>query len=362
MSQFDWGIIDPNSKSGPQLALDLNDFRDALNTLHRGANRPPYAQPGMAWVKEVSSERWELTLFDGSVDLMLRAFNPTTSSLIPFAFSDIEGLADALSKAVQKDAATTTGAALIPGGSSAQRPSTPVPGMQRFNADLSEFERYQGGKWLALNMMDKALNEAPIVTLASAATVNIGAAAANTISVSGTATITGFDTIAAGARRKLVFQGALTLTHNASSLILPGAASITTAAGDVAEFVSLGSGNWKCTGYARASGKALIDDGFKLEAELLWSGSAGSAGAVLTLSRALAVGDLIYLEHTDANKWVSAPVGIVEVVNGRLYDATFGAAGHTGFTVSGGGSSITMASFTSGFGVSKVFALKVAKV
>ena len=36
------------------------------------------------------------------------------------------------------------------------------------------------------------------------------------------------------------FSGALTLTHNATSLILPGGASITTAAGDVATWSALG--------------------------------------------------------------------------------------------------------------------------
>ena len=103
-----------------------------------------------------------------------------------------------------------------------------------------------------------ALNEAHIATLASAATVAIGAATANTITITGTTTITAFDTIAAGAVRRLVFAGALTLTHNATSLILPSGASITTAAGDVAEFVSLGSGNWRCFNYMKANGQAVV--------------------------------------------------------------------------------------------------------
>ncbi len=102
-----------------------------------------------------------------------------------------------------------------------------------------------------------ALNGATPVTLASAATLNIGAAAANSVNVTGTTAITAFDSITAGARRTLFFAGALTLTHNSSSLILPGSASIVTAAGDIAEFESLGSGNWKCIDFTRASGKAL---------------------------------------------------------------------------------------------------------
>jgi len=96
--------------------------------------------------------------------------------------------------------------------------------------------------------MTGALNEAATLSLASATTTNIGAQNANTITITGTTTITAFDTVAAGVIRRLVFAGALTLTHNATSLILPGAANITTAAGDVFQFLSLGSGNWRCIG------------------------------------------------------------------------------------------------------------------
>jgi hypothetical protein len=106
-----------------------------------------------------------------------------------------------------------------------------------------------------------ALNEAPPVTIASASTVNIGAAAANTVLVSGTTTITAFDTIAAGAIRRVRFLGALTLTYSGTSLILPGASNITTAAGDVATMESLGSGNWRCVDYAKADGTALVGGG-----------------------------------------------------------------------------------------------------
>ena len=105
--------------------------------------------------------------------------------------------------------------------------------------------------------MSGALNLAPAVTLASAASVAIGAAASNTVNVTGTTAITSFDTIAAGARRTVVFAAALTLTHNATSLILPTSANIVTAAGDVAEMLSLGGGNWKCVSYQRQSGAAV---------------------------------------------------------------------------------------------------------
>lgn len=108
-----------------------------------------------------------------------------------------------------------------------------------------------------LTVQTGALNEAKGADIASATSTAIGAATGNYVNITGTTTITSFDTVQAGTRRFLQFAGALTLTYNATTMILPTAASILTAAGDVAEFISLGSGNWKCVSYTRANGQAL---------------------------------------------------------------------------------------------------------
>lgn len=105
--------------------------------------------------------------------------------------------------------------------------------------------------------MTQAINEAKGADIASAATTDIGSATGNYVKVTGTTTITALGTIQAGTRRIVEFTGILTLTHNATSLILPTGANITTAAGDVATFVSLGSGNWKCVNYMRYDGTSL---------------------------------------------------------------------------------------------------------
>ena len=89
--------------------------------------------------------------------------------------------------------------------------------------------------------------------IASAATTNLAAATGVYVNITGTVTITGLGTLAAGVERETTFTGILTLTYNATSLILPGAANITTAPGDVARWRSLGSGNWKCVDYLRAA-------------------------------------------------------------------------------------------------------------
>lgn len=104
------------------------------------------------------------------------------------------------------------------------------------------------------------INDAPPPTITSATTTDIGVATSNVVLISGTNTITGLGAIAAGARRTVRFLASLLLTHNVTSLILPGAASITTAANDTAEFLSLGSGNWICLRYDLANGKALAKD------------------------------------------------------------------------------------------------------
>lgn len=89
--------------------------------------------------------------------------------------------------------------------------------------------------------------------IASAATTDIGAATGNFLFITGVTTIISLGTITAGARRVVKFTGVLILTHNATSLQLPGNANITTVANDRVEFYSLGSGNWICTNYTRGA-------------------------------------------------------------------------------------------------------------
>lgn len=90
--------------------------------------------------------------------------------------------------------------------------------------------------------------------IASAATTNLSAATGISVTVTGTTTITSFGNVSAGSLRIVTFAGALTLTHHATNLVLPGAANIVTAAGDVALMLSLGSSRWKCIGYTKSGG------------------------------------------------------------------------------------------------------------
>lgn len=79
----------------------------------------------------------------------------------------------------------------------------------------------------------------------------------NIFDVTGTTTIVTIATKGVGTVIKLHFDAALTLTHHATNLILPGEANITTAAGDEAEFYEYASADWRCTKYTKASGQPV---------------------------------------------------------------------------------------------------------
>lgn len=145
-----------------------------------------------------------------------------------------------------------------------------LTGALYWNTVSSEMRVYNGSSWTAAYLpassyvlkagdsLTGALNMAKGADIASATTTDIGAATGNFLHITGTTTITGLGTVQAGTIRVCRFAGALTLTHNGTSLILPGAANITTAANDVAVFVSEGSGNWRCLSYVRASGAPVL--------------------------------------------------------------------------------------------------------
>lgn len=85
-------------------------------------------------------------------------------------------------------------------------------------------------------------------SVASAGTCDIGAASNPFVLITGTTTITSFGT-SPNRLRFVRFDGALTLTYNGTSLVLPAARNIITRAGDYGIFASDASGNWRCVGW-----------------------------------------------------------------------------------------------------------------
>jgi hypothetical protein len=114
-------------------------------------------------------------------------------------------------------------------------------------------------------------------SLPSAATVDIGGQNSVAVEISGTTGITSFGTNYNGPRY-IRFAGALLLTHNATTLNLPGAANITTAAGDTcAAYPNLAGNGWNIVQYQRASGAALVIADGSITAPKLSGAQTGSA-------------------------------------------------------------------------------------
>lgn len=99
----------------------------------------------------------------------------------------------------------------------------------------------------------------PLTSLASATTTDLGTISSHNVNITGTTAITGFGSTASTdfPIYYLKFAAATPLTYNATSFILPCAASFTAAAGDTAAALYLGSGNWQIVYYQRAAAGAL---------------------------------------------------------------------------------------------------------
>lgn len=125
--------------------------------------------------------------------------------------------------------------------------------------------------------------------IASAATVTLASVSTQRVQIQGTTTITSFGT-GPNLIKIVRFNNILTLTYNASSLILPGAQNIITQNGDEAIFTSDASSNWRCVSYipnngvpitATASFRNIINRNGSMD---IWQrGTAITIGASATL-------------------------------------------------------------------------------
>lgn len=179
--------------------------------------------------------------------------------------------------------------------------------------------------------------------LASAATVDIGGTITLKVAISGSATVTSFGTVA-DKWRFVRFTGAATLTHNATSLILPGGANIVTAAGDTLIAASDSSGNWRVLHYQRASGRGLAVDG-----QIAFPASQNASSDANTLD------DYEEGTWTPALSFTTPPTGLVYSQQtgrytkiGRLVSISFGIVLSAKGTGGAGAATITGLPFTAG--------------
>jgi len=156
-----------------------------------------------------------------------------------------------------------------------------LTGALYFNTVSNEMRVYSGAAWLASylpagayatltgteTLTNKTLTAPTIngitgvldintgASIASAATINLDTATGNRVHITGTTAITAV-TLTRGPRT-VIFDGILTLTHNATTNNLPGAANITTAVGDRAIYESDGTTVY-CVNYTKVSGVATV--------------------------------------------------------------------------------------------------------
>ena len=82
MTQFDWGTMDPFVDDGVQLANQLNSWRDAIHSWHRGPSRPSYVVPGMMWINDAAGPTtWLVNVY----------LSPTVGDVPMFAYDTTTG-------------------------------------------------------------------------------------------------------------------------------------------------------------------------------------------------------------------------------------------------------------------------------
>ena len=198
----------------------------------------------------------------GTYNLLTNSWNPATNGVSATAVdwqNLINDVAAALTQSLSADG------------------QTPITG--NLNAGNNKITGLAAGSATGDSLRwEQLFSQGQPANLASAATTDIGAQNTVLLNITGTTTITSFGTNYNGPRY-LRFDGVLTLTHNATTLILPGGVNITTAAGDSAIVVPNGTpaNGWLVVGYQRA-------DGTTIATSKIQPISASVAGNALTIS------------------------------------------------------------------------------
>lgn len=294
------------NKTGLEYRSKDNDDKNAILTNHKGGSAPVYAEAGMIWLDD-NTTPWLLKFYDGTDWITLGAIHAGNNTYTPFigtsrpfnlGYAADSGSANAY--AVAPSPAITAYAAgmvvtLKPANANTAAATLAVSGLTAKNIKLMNGNDPVAGAMLTTGVYTLVYDGTNFVLtnpsgsplqskgsdIASASTVDLGAADSDFVEISGTTTITSLGSTLTRNHVFVKFQGALTLTHNATSLILPTGANITTVAGDTAEFVRISGSNWQCLNYSRAAGTALAGGGVPTGAILPFGGSAAPSGFLM---------------------------------------------------------------------------------
>ncbi|MFO1301798.1 MAG: hypothetical protein U1F17_15785 [Burkholderiaceae bacterium] len=114
--------------------------------------------------------------------------------------------------------------------------------------------RYNGTSWVAITDEMAQLVKEPVATVASGATVDLGAQSGRIVAITGTTTITSFGTADDGVSATCASPARSRSRTTRPRWRCRRAANITTASGDWLIAESLGAGNWRVRLYRTAGG------------------------------------------------------------------------------------------------------------
>jgi len=218
---------------GASVLAAINAAFDTLNTVHAGATAPAALVVGMLWADTANNLMKRLASTGPAVWTTLGTLG-TNFGMLPATGGTMTGdlvLSGAGTDLTVGGTLGVTGASTL--GNATIGGTLGVTGVATFSNATSQIKG---------------------ADITAGATTNLATATGDYVVVSSTGTIaiSALGTVQAGTVRKVTFSissGTLSITHNATSLILPGGSNISVTTGDSAEFVSLGSGNWRCTSY-----------------------------------------------------------------------------------------------------------------
>ena len=268
------------NESFPSTRADLNTALQACGSVQSGASAPGTTYAYQWWAdttngvlkqRDSSNASWQIRA------TLSNAMTPSKSASFSVALGDMGKtfmvsaaggavtaslLAAATATAgfffsIKRTDSTPSNAIIIDANASETLDGALTQNMMN-QYDLQTWE-CDGSNWYRIDGSPFTMTNAEI-TIASATTTDLGTKLSNMLAISGTTTITGFGSTASILNPVYFvrFTGALILTYNSTSLILPGSASITTVAGDTATFEYLGSGNWRCLSYNPISGMPVV--------------------------------------------------------------------------------------------------------
>lgn len=302
MSQYGFPDLESPVSGEELINTHLEPTFAALYSSHSGASRPSYAVAGTIWV-DTTTTPWLLKMFNGTAnDITLGNIDPAAFTFSPRGVTQWGGSAGGTANALTLTptipltayaagvayecliTATNTsetvtvnisgiGARTVKCSVGAGKVNPPIGVLQ--NGMIARFVD-DGTNLILLNV--RPYNKS--ADIATAGTVNLDNASGDYVTLTGTTTVTAI-TLAEGVEKTCKAAGAFILTHGAS-LIVPGAANITTAAGDVFKVRGEASGVVRVISYTYADGRG---GGWTLGADI-----ATTSGSNIDLSTAIPAG------------------------------------------------------------------------